>query len=66
MNAVLEEMLWYYVNPSQDNWEGLLPLTELASNNAYHPGYPNPSGLWQTPKSTVLCGQTSCDIACPE
>lgn len=38
MNAVLEDMLRHYINPSQDNWEELLPLAEFAINNAYHRG----------------------------
>ena len=36
MNAVLEDMLRHYINPSQDNWEDLLPLAEFAINNAFN------------------------------
>ena len=36
MNAVLEDMMRHYINPTQDNWEDLLPLAEFAINNAYN------------------------------
>ena len=35
MNRVLEDMLWHYVNPRQNNWNELLSCAEFAENNAY-------------------------------
>ena len=35
INRVLNEMLRHYVNARHDNWDKLLPIVELAHNNAY-------------------------------
>ena len=36
VNRVLEEYLRHFVNPSHDDWDGLLPLAEFAYNNSLH------------------------------
>ena len=35
MNQTLEVYLRYYVNHAQDNWVSLLPIAQVALNNAY-------------------------------
>ncbi len=36
VNRVLEDMLRHFIDPSQSNWEQLLPLVEFAINDSYH------------------------------
>lgn len=36
VNRVLEDMLRHYVDPSQGNWDSLLPLVEFAINDSVH------------------------------
>jgi hypothetical protein len=36
VNLVLEDMLRHYVDPSQGNWDALLPLVEFAINDSVH------------------------------
>ena len=35
MNRVLEDVLWHFVNPRQDDWDTLLPVLEFAINNSF-------------------------------
>jgi hypothetical protein len=36
VNRTLEQMLRMFINPTQDNWDELLPAAEFACNNAVH------------------------------
>jgi hypothetical protein len=36
VNRVLEDMLRHFVDPTQSNWDKLLPLVEFAINDSYH------------------------------
>jgi hypothetical protein len=36
VNRVLEEMLRHYIEPTQANWDSLLPLVEFAINDSHH------------------------------
>ena len=41
MNQTLECMLRHYINPTQTNWDDLLPLAEFAMNNAHNSSVDN-------------------------
>ena len=41
MNQTLECMLRHYINPTQTNWDELLPLAEFAMNNAHNASVDN-------------------------
>lgn len=36
VNRVIEDMLRHFIDPSQSNWEQLMPLVEFAINDSYH------------------------------
>lgn len=36
VNRVLEDMLRHYIDPTQTNWDTLLPLVEFAINDSHH------------------------------
>jgi hypothetical protein len=36
VNRVLEDMLRHYIDPTQTNWDFLLPMVQFSINNSYH------------------------------
>jgi hypothetical protein len=65
VNRVLEDMLRHYVDPTQANWDSLLPLVEFAINDSVHesvgstPFVLNYGKRPQLPADLVLRGEES-------
>lgn len=36
VNRVLEDMLRHYIDPTQTNWDSLLPMVQFSINNSFH------------------------------
>jgi hypothetical protein len=68
VNRVLEDMLRHYVDPTQANWDTLLPLIEFAINDSFHesvcstPFVLNYGKRPRLPVDLVLRGEESPDV----
>jgi hypothetical protein len=40
-NRILEDYLWHYISPSQDDWDEWLPQAEFSVNNAWQESIKN-------------------------
>jgi hypothetical protein len=68
VNRVLEDMLRHFVDPTQADWDALLPLVEFAINDSYHesvrstPFVLNYGKRPRLPMDLILRGEESPDV----